>query len=65
MMLMPPVKPDEHHLAVLFAEIERNDRRQLKRLELQGKIDPPAVNEAIAADLAFDDALAAAIARRH
>ena len=65
MIDMPPAKPDQHHLAVLFAEIERNDRRQLRRAELQEKIDLPAVDEAIAADLALDDALAAAIARRH
>jgi hypothetical protein len=61
MMSMPPVKP---HLAVLFAEIERNDRRMLRRAELQERFDLPAVEDAIAADLAFDQALAEAISRR-
>jgi hypothetical protein len=64
MMYMPPVKSAQHHLAVLFAEIERSDRRQLRRAELQERFDLPAVDEAIAADLAFDQALAELISQR-
>lgn len=62
---MPPATRVKPHLAVLFAEIERNERRMLRRAELQEKIDLPAVDEAIAADLALDEALAAIISRRH
>lgn len=64
MMSMPPVTPVQHHLAVLFAEIERNDRRMLRRAELQERFDLPEVDEAIAADLAFDQAVAEAISMR-